>query len=113
MASIITNDLLLVQQPSVMRAGDLFNPKGGMKMRHTWYGCVSAMLLAGFQTAVAQTVDSDTGALAEIVVTAQKRGERLQDVPISVIATSNEQLTAAGVNSTEALGIVVPGLSLQ
>ena len=82
-------------------------------MRHTWCGCISAVLLSGVQTAVAQSVDAETGALAEIVVTAQKRGEKLQDVPISVIATSNEQLAAAGVNSTEALGIVVPGLSLQ
>jgi len=81
--------------------------------------CSLLLLLVGFQPCGAQTVkpaDASAGAsvtLAEIVVTAQKRGENLQDVPITVIATSNAQLAAAGVNTTESLGMVILGLSLQ
>jgi iron complex outermembrane receptor protein len=36
--------------------------------------------------------EEDTGGLEEIIVTAQKRQERLQDVPVSVTAVSSEQL---------------------
>ncbi|MGQ0622889.1 MAG: TonB-dependent receptor domain-containing protein [Panacagrimonas sp.] len=49
----------------------------------------------------------------EIVVTAQKREESLQDVPISVQAFSGEMLDARGVDSTEDLPSVTPGLQLS
>jgi iron complex outermembrane receptor protein len=52
----------------------------------------------------------DTGELQEVVVTAQRRAERLQDVPISVAAFSAAQLSTAGVSSTADLAIVTPGL---
>ncbi len=47
----------------------------------------------------------------EIVVTAQKREENLQDVPISISAFSGEQLEARGVNDPTALAQVTPGLT--
>jgi iron complex outermembrane receptor protein len=50
-------------------------------------------------------------ALQEVVVTAQKRTENLQDVPIAMTALSGERLEAAGINSTTDLGIVTPGLT--
>lgn len=49
-------------------------------------------------------------AIPEIVVTAQKREERLQDVPISVTAITAEMAEARGVTTTEALPVVTPGL---
>ena len=48
--------------------------------------------------------------MTEIVVTAQKRTERLQDVPISVTALNSTQLTELGVTSTKDLEFVVPSL---
>ena len=48
--------------------------------------------------------------LEEIVVTAQKREERLQDVPISITAFSGDELAASGVKSTTDLAIKTPGL---
>ncbi|MDB5968348.1 MAG: hypothetical protein JWQ90_798 [Hydrocarboniphaga sp.] len=48
--------------------------------------------------------------IEEIVVTAQKREEAIQDVPISVAAFSEQQLQAMGVESTKDLGRVTPGL---
>ena len=47
----------------------------------------------------------------EIIVTAQRREERLQDVPIAVVALSPEALQAKGVTSTEGLSAAVPGLT--
>lgn len=47
----------------------------------------------------------------EIVVTAQKREENVRDVPISIAAFSAEKLAAAGVETTNDLQYVTPGLS--
>jgi len=46
----------------------------------------------------------------EIVVTAQKREESLQDVPISVQAFSGDALDAKGIDDPKALQLVTPGL---
>jgi iron complex outermembrane receptor protein len=51
--------------------------------------------------------------LAEIVVTAQKRTERLQDVPVSVSAFSNTQLAARGVTTSSDLTQITPGLMVS
>lgn len=48
--------------------------------------------------------------LEEVVVTAQKRAEDLQDVPITVSAFSGEDLTAYGVGGVQSLQAVTPGL---
>jgi iron complex outermembrane receptor protein len=50
--------------------------------------------------------------LEEIVVTAQKRSENLQKVPIAVNVVSATELELAGVNSALDLGNAVPGLKL-
>lgn len=49
----------------------------------------------------------------EIVVTAQKREEDSQDVPISVAAFSSDFLEAAGIDSTNDLARVTPGLTIS
>ncbi|MET0656949.1 MAG: TonB-dependent receptor, partial [Steroidobacteraceae bacterium] len=59
----------------------------------------------------AETAEDSKGGLEEIVVTAQRREERLQDVPIAVVALSSDALQAKGVSSTEALAAAVPGLT--
>jgi iron complex outermembrane recepter protein len=46
----------------------------------------------------------------EIVVTAQKREENLQDVPISVQAFSGDLLDAKGIDEPKALQLTTPGL---
>lgn len=49
---------------------------------------------------------------AEIVVTARRREERLQDVPISVSALSGEQLERAGVTDVQSLQYRTPSLTI-
>lgn len=46
----------------------------------------------------------------EIVVTAQKREQRLQDVPIAITALTAQGVANRGVTNTEDLGNAVPGL---
>lgn len=55
--------------------------------------------------------ESDEATVPEIVVTAQKREQSVNDVPISITALGAADLAAAGVRTTEDLARVVPGLS--
>jgi iron complex outermembrane receptor protein len=50
--------------------------------------------------------------LAEIIVTAQKREQNIQDVPISVISVSEAQIKAAGITDIKNLTILTPGLTV-
>jgi len=54
--------------------------------------------------------DANQGGLEEIVVTAQRRAEAVQEVPIAISAFSAEQLAARGVNQTLDLIQQVPNL---
>src|SRR3546814_19770370 len=57
--------------------------------------------------------DADNTSIAEIVVTAKKRVERLQDVPLAVNVATSDQLKEAGIQNAEALGTIVPGLNVS
>jgi iron complex outermembrane recepter protein len=48
--------------------------------------------------------------LAEIVVTANRVAERLQDVPITVTAISGDELASQGIYNSQGLGNVAPSL---
>lgn len=61
---------------------------------------------------VAWADDVPTSTLSEIVVTAQKREQNLQDVPISVIALSADELKAAGVTDIKNLAVLAPGVTV-
>lgn len=65
--------------------------------------------MAGFTTpALAQTTSST--ALEEVVVTAQRRTENLQDVPIAVQAVTAAGLEANGIQNTRDVQFTVPSL---
>ena len=84
-------------------------------MRLSGQASVAASVLLGSATCgvFAQTATpEDSGALQEVVVTAQKRSENLQKVPISVAAISGDQLGASGIVDSSQLSAVIPGLSL-
>ncbi len=61
-------------------------------------------------TATAQAVGDDSG---EIVVTAQKRSESIQKVPISISAISGDQLAQRQIRAAEDLVTSVPGLQVN
>src|ERR1700738_1128235 len=56
---------------------------------------------------------ASSGGLEEVVVTATRREERLQDVPISVTAFSQEKLDSQGLKNIDDLSRLSPGLPFQ
>lgn len=76
--------------------------------------CLSSSVLALTVSvqAHAQTEDPQDYGLQEIVVTAQRRAESAQNVPIAVAALSSDQMTKAGIVSTADLTTVIPGLTM-
>lgn len=81
-------------------------------MRH--FAVVSALSIvtslgfAGIAQAQEAAEASDTD---EIIVTATKRGESVNDVPMSITAASGDDLAAAGITSADDLGKIVPGFT--
>src|SRR5579872_6571497 len=63
------------------------------------------------ETPVKAAADSD--GLQEIIVTAERREERLQDVPISVSAFSQEKLDAQGLRNIDDLARLSPGVAFS
>ncbi|HME38215.1 MAG TPA: TonB-dependent receptor [Steroidobacteraceae bacterium] len=63
--------------------------------------------------ATADAGAAESGALEEIVVTATRRTERLQDVPVSVLAFSQEKMDAQGLRNIDDLSRLSPGLNFQ
>ena len=90
-----------------------------------WLSAVAILPLMGFATgAVAQVsppaapatpenASAPGDAVSEIVVTAQKRSENLQKVPIVITAVSGAQLASAGVTSLPNIGTIAPGLNAR
>ena len=56
---------------------------------------------------------TDAGALEEIVVTAQKREQRLIDVPIAVTALGGEALERRGITNVQGLEGFSPNLQIS
>jgi iron complex outermembrane receptor protein len=77
----------------------------------------AAALLAATSTqpVIAQTAEKTAGAagLEEVVVTATRREERLQDVPISVSAFSQEKLDSQGLKNIDDLSRLSPGVTFS
>lgn len=57
--------------------------------------------------------EKDAGERDVILVTAQKRSEDIQDVPLSIVAVTGEALTAAGINDPVALQKLAPSLQIN
>ena len=64
-------------------------------------------------TAVQDDAAAPDNGLADIIVTAQKRSENLQRVPIAITALAGAELTARGIQRTIELGQVAPGLNIR
>ena len=69
-----------------------------------------AALCVGFNPALAQESADEEADTAEIVVSARRRDERLQDVPASVAVLSGAQLESAQVTSVRDLNAIAPSL---
>jgi iron complex outermembrane recepter protein len=93
---------------------------GGDKMTRTYtivFGACMTLALGQWapRTFAADAVpgDSEKSVLEEIIVTAQKRQENLQDVPVSVQVVSGQTLELQNLNSLEDVGQVVPSVHIN
>lgn len=68
---------------------------------------------AGAAGAPASTEAPAEGSLSEIVVTAQKRAENLQDVPIAISAMSADTLKQKGITSVDGIAGFVPNVDIK
>jgi iron complex outermembrane receptor protein len=76
-----------------------------------WTSAASAQSVEPPAQAPAPQADpDDNDSLGDIIVTAQKREQRLQDVPIAVTALQGDMLQQQNVQSTRDLQFVVPSL---
>jgi iron complex outermembrane receptor protein len=73
----------------------------------------SLLALQPFSAAMAQAVADDDAALGDIIVTAQKRTENLQDVPAAITVVSGDQLEARGIVNIQSLQQLVPSLNFK
>ena len=82
------------------------------KHRFATFYCGCALALEPATSALAEdAAPSDT--LQEVVVTAQKRLERLKDVPMSISVASGDLLAKQKITDTSELQRIVPGFSYQ
>lgn len=63
--------------------------------------------------APATTAGQDDGRIAEVVVTAQRREEKLQEVPLAVTAMGAEQIENRGIQNVADLSALAPGLQIS
>jgi len=82
--------------------------------------CIVAAIAVAPATALAQTAPPPSAAetqgdavLGEIIVTAQKRAENLQDVPIAVTAFTGDVLAERGVTDAQSLARLVPNVTFS
>ncbi len=87
--------------------------------RHFAMALIAATALTAPSLAQAATAEAAAtaapaeDALPEIIVTAQKRSENLQKVPVSVVAVTAEDALIRGLTSTQSLTAAVPGLVIN
>ncbi|MEY4721925.1 MAG: hypothetical protein RIQ46_1650 [Pseudomonadota bacterium] len=75
---------------------------------------VAALAISAIATpALAQQAEDEGFAPGEIVVTAQKRTERLQDVPLAVTAIGGEKVAEQGGINLETAQVLIPTLNIQ
>jgi iron complex outermembrane receptor protein len=75
-------------------------------------GCAAIAMGGGSAAAWAQEAAQGAGG-DDIVVTARRVQERLQDIPVAVSALSAEQLTQRGIREIRDLNATVPNVSIQ
>jgi iron complex outermembrane recepter protein len=75
---------------------------------------VCALSMLASDLAYAQSADAPRdGGIGDIIVTAQKRSENIQDVPIAISAVSSEYLESRDISSIDRLGSIAPNVKIE
>jgi iron complex outermembrane receptor protein len=86
-----------------------------MRLKHLISGTASVMVLAIATGSVAYAQDTATPTetvFGDLVVTAQKREQRLQDVPVVVTVVGAQLLEDAGIKDIKDLTVLTPGMTV-
>jgi iron complex outermembrane recepter protein len=75
--------------------------------------CVLAQQSTAVQQSTSATNETEPASLEEIVITAQKRTERLQDVPVTAAVLNANSLANSNISDVSDLNKLVPGLNLN
>ena len=73
----------------------------------------SALISVSLAQAAGEAGDKKSWTLEEVIVTAQRRDEKSQDVPMSVMALSSDSLEKMGFSNITDIADKVPSLSIQ
>jgi iron complex outermembrane receptor protein len=81
----------------------------------TWMSLMPAVAVAQAQVPgpAPEGADEAADASGDIIVTAQRRNEKLKDVPVTVTVASNEKLALAGIEDATKLSQVIPALKID
>ncbi|MGV1683867.1 TonB-dependent receptor [Sphingopyxis sp. NJF-3] len=86
-------------------------------MKRIWISATALVTTLALATPVlaqdAASTDERSGGFGDIIVTAQKRAENLQDVPISATVVSADQLAARQIFDPSQLQLVAPSLQVK
>ena len=110
---LIGGEVISVSLSSDNNAIDREGSVNSGKIKKGLLASVSAFLFGagGSGPALAQDeVGTEDTGRDTIIVTAQKREQNVQDVPISVFAQSGEELLSRGISDFQSLSFAVPGL---
>ena len=98
---------------SELQARDVGRIGGRKLMRYApLASAISAILSAGMPAHAASDTEAGTGALEEIVVTAQKKVENLQNVPISIEVLDSEKIEKLHIANLDDYVKYSPGIAL-
>ncbi len=84
-----------------------------MSLVQTRIGLAAAVVLASFVFAGTAQAQQGAAALEEIVVTARKVEERLQDVPLAITAFSAADIQSAGIENLNDVANLTPGMTFS
>jgi iron complex outermembrane receptor protein len=84
----------------------------GVHAQGTAQGGAAASVAANAQP-VAPVAPTETAGVQDIIVTAQRRVERLQDTPVSITALSSTALEARGITNLQDVSNFAPNLEMH
>ncbi len=89
-----------------------YQSMGVFSMNRSSVSLAVAAALASTAVGVPQAFAQE-GALEEIVVTATRRAQDLQEVPVSIVAITGDNLELQGLDSLEDVGNYIPNINIQ
>lgn len=81
--------------------------------RNLFFAAFAAIFSVGGATDVVAQTDTPTATIEEVLVTARRREENLQEVPIAITAISSEDLEMRSIENIEDLQLALPNVDIR